>query len=689
MIMDEAHKSKYSLHLIDDKMYYDLRDKYWWPGMKKDIVVYVSRCLTYLKVKAEHQRPSGLLQQPEIPKWKWEGIAMDFVKRLSRTSSGHDTIWVIMDRLTKSAHFLPIRVDYKMDRLARLHLNEIVARNCVSISIIYNRSRFTLRFWQSMQQALGTRLDIRFTYHPQTDEIRKGHLIGPDYVDKRRKPLEFSVGDCVLLKVSPLKSMVCFGKKGKLTPRFVRPFEIVKKVGPVAYRLRLPEELKGVHDTFHMSNLKKCLPDPTLQVPLDEIQVDAKLNFVEEPVEILEREFKKLKHSRITIVKVWWNSKRGSEFTWEHEDQMKLNIRIYLVLIVVEFRGRNLLKGIEVKGYFDRLESLNMVFDAELSINIILSGLLADYNQSCVNCWSQCKEKKDFSFQRKGKAAKGKSNRGSKRKAESKITLKSDPKEALCFYCNTEWHWKRSYPKYLKDLKDEKLKRVVTQGLKESRMLKHKEINLVMGNKKITHDGYKFSFDNENRDILVYSNGCFMFKASPCKGIYETVKCISHNGNMILNVRSSNEFDKSKLWHSCLRHVNKKRIVQLQKDGVLESFDFKSDDVCECCLLGKITKSPFTRSCERGSSDMEKFKARYSADSTCESKYIVACEASKEAIWIKNFIGDLGVFPMEVSIDLRLSWSVSRLSMNIRYIIENAATLMSTYWELSIGETRN
>ncbi|GJW62228.1 putative reverse transcriptase domain-containing protein [Tanacetum coccineum] len=180
-------------------------------------------------------------------------------------------------------------------------------------------------------------------------EVGEGQLIGPElvqettekisqikdrlkvardrqksYADKRRKPLEFSVGDYVLLKVSPWKGVVRFGKKGKLAPRFVGPFEIVEKVGPVAYRLDLPEELNGVHDTFHVSNLKKCLADPTLQVPLDEIRVDAKLNFVEEPVEILEREFKKLKRSRIAIVKVRWNSKRGPEFTWEREDQMKL-----------------------------------------------------------------------------------------------------------------------------------------------------------------------------------------------------------------------------------------------------------------------------------------------------------------------------------------------------------------------------
>ncbi|GKF61768.1 putative reverse transcriptase domain-containing protein, partial [Tanacetum coccineum] len=147
LIMDEAHKSKYSVHPGADKMYYDLRDMYWWPGMKKDIAIYVSRCLTCLKVKAEHQRLFGLLQQPEIPKWKWERITMDFVTKIPRTSSRHDAIWFIIDRLTKSAYFLPMREDYKMDKLARIYLNEIVARHGVPISIISDcDSRFTSRF---------------------------------------------------------------------------------------------------------------------------------------------------------------------------------------------------------------------------------------------------------------------------------------------------------------------------------------------------------------------------------------------------------------------------------------------------------------------------------------------------------------------------------------------------------------
>nr|GEV97412.1 hypothetical protein [Tanacetum cinerariifolium] len=294
LIMDEAHKSKYFVHPRADKMYYYLRDRYWWPGMKKDIAMYVN--------------------------------------------------WI---------------------------LNKIIARHGVPISIISNRdSRFTSRFWQSMQEALGTRLDMSTTYHPQTDGQSERtiqtledmlracvldfggswdvhlslieFLYNNSYLSSvrcapfealygrkcrspiMRKPLEFSVSDYVLLKVSPWKGVVRFRKKGKLAPRFVRPFEITGRISPVAYRLRLPKELNGIHDTFHVSNLKKCLADPTLQVPLDEIQVDAKLNFVEEPMEILEKEFKKLKRSRISIVKVWWNLKPGPEFTWEREDQMKL-----------------------------------------------------------------------------------------------------------------------------------------------------------------------------------------------------------------------------------------------------------------------------------------------------------------------------------------------------------------------------
>ncbi|GJU18073.1 putative reverse transcriptase domain-containing protein [Tanacetum coccineum] len=298
---------------------------------------------------------------------------MNFITKLPRSKSRHDTIWVVVDRLTKSAHFLVIRGDYSMEKLARLYIDEIVARHGVPVSIILDRDgRVTSCFWQTLQKALGMRLDMSTAYHPQMDgqseciiqtlgdilracvidfggswdvhlplaefsynnsyhlsiqcapfkasygrkcrspimwvEIGESRLIGPElvqettnkvvlikeklkatrdrqksYADNRRKPLEFEVGDQVLLKASPWKGVIHFGKKGKLAPRYVGPFKILERIGPIAYRLRLLEELSSVHDTFPMSNLRKCLADANLYVPLDEIKIEKTLHFVEEP----------------------------------------------------------------------------------------------------------------------------------------------------------------------------------------------------------------------------------------------------------------------------------------------------------------------------------------------------------------------------------------------------------------------
>ncbi|GJW25999.1 putative reverse transcriptase domain-containing protein [Tanacetum coccineum] len=290
--MNEAHTTKYFVHPGADKMYYDLRDLYWWPEMKKDIALYVRKCLTFSKVKAEHQKPSGLLQQPEIPEWKWENIIMDFIMKLQRTSSGHEPIWVIVDRLTKSAHFLAVHEDYKTERLARLYINEIIARHDEPMSIIPDHdSHFTSGIWQSLQKALGTHIDLSTAYHPQTDgqsgctiqtleDMLRACAIDfggnwdvhlplvefsyinsyhssvkcapfealyrrkcrtaiawaeKSYANNRRNPLEFIVGDKVLLKVSPWKDVVRFDKRSNLSSRYVGPFEVVERVGPVAY----------------------------------------------------------------------------------------------------------------------------------------------------------------------------------------------------------------------------------------------------------------------------------------------------------------------------------------------------------------------------------------------------------------------------------------------------------------------
>ncbi|GKC42019.1 putative reverse transcriptase domain-containing protein [Tanacetum coccineum] len=310
--------------------------------MKADITTYVSKCLTCAKVKAEHRRPSGLLVQPDIPQWKWDNITMDFVTNLPKSSQGYDTIWVIVDRLTKSVIFVPMRETDPMDKLARMYLKEVVTRHGIPLSIICDRDpRFASNFWRSLHNALGTSLDMSTAYHPQTDgqsertiqtledmlrscaidfgkgwvnhfplvefsynnsyhagikaapfealygqkchspvcwaEVGEVQLTGPEivqettekiiqikqrmqaardrqksYADLKRKPMEFQVGDKVMLKV-------------------------LEKVGEVAYKLELTEELSRVHNTFHVSNLKKCYADEPLAVPLDGLHFDDKL----------------------------------------------------------------------------------------------------------------------------------------------------------------------------------------------------------------------------------------------------------------------------------------------------------------------------------------------------------------------------------------------------------------------------
>ncbi|GKA07855.1 putative reverse transcriptase domain-containing protein [Tanacetum coccineum] len=322
LIMHESHKSKYSIHPGSDKMYQDLKKLYWWPNMKAEIATYVSKCMTCAKVKAEYQKPSGLLVQPIIPIWKWENITMDFVTKLPKTTSGQDTIWVIVDRLTKSAHFLPMKETDTMEKLTRQYLKEVVSRHGVPVSIISDRdngqSERTIQMLEDMLRAcvmdFGKGWDrhlplIEFSYNNSYHTSIKAVPFEALYGRKCRSPICWAE-----------KGVICFGKRGKLNPRYSGPFKILAKVGTVAYRLELPEKLSRVHSTFHDSNLKKCLSDEPLAIPLDEIHVDDKLNFIEELVKIMDREVKRLKQSRIPIMKVRWNSIRGPEYTWQHED---------------------------------------------------------------------------------------------------------------------------------------------------------------------------------------------------------------------------------------------------------------------------------------------------------------------------------------------------------------------------------
>ncbi|GJR02147.1 putative reverse transcriptase domain-containing protein [Tanacetum coccineum] len=305
VIMHESHKLKYSIHPGSDKMYQDMKKLYWWPNMKADIATYVSKCLTYAKVKAEHQRPSGLLVQPKIPEWKWDNNQlMDFVPKLPNHRKAM-TPFGIVDR----------------------HTNYHASIKAVPFEALYGRKCRSPVCWTEVGEAqiLGPELIQETTERivQIKQRMQAAHDRQKSYANLKHKPMEFQVGDKVMLKVSPWKGVVHFGKRGKLNPRYVGPFKVIGKVGEVAYKLELPEELSRVHNTFHVSNLKKCYADEPLAVPLDGLHFDDKLQFVEEPVEIMDREVKRLKRSRIPLIKVRWNSKRGLEFTWEREDQFK------------------------------------------------------------------------------------------------------------------------------------------------------------------------------------------------------------------------------------------------------------------------------------------------------------------------------------------------------------------------------
>ncbi|GJT02010.1 putative reverse transcriptase domain-containing protein [Tanacetum coccineum] len=336
VIMHESHKSKYSIHPGSEKMYQDVKKLYWWPNMKAGIATYVGKCLTCVRVKAEHQRSSGLLVQPEIPEWKWDNITMDFITKLPKSSQGFDTIWVIVDRLTKSAHFLPIRENDPLDKLARLYLNRIVARHGIPASIICDRDgRFTSNFWRSFQKALGTDISMSTAYHPETDgqsertiqtleDMLRACVIDFGKVSitgvlgrSWRSPTDWpGVDPRNNIKDRPdqAEDASCSGSTKELRRSEMKANGVRAKVGKVAYKLELPQELSRVHHTFHVSNMKKCYADEPLVMPLEGIHVDDKLQFVEEPVEIMEREIKRLKQSRIPLVKVFleldlWNSK--------------------------------------------------------------------------------------------------------------------------------------------------------------------------------------------------------------------------------------------------------------------------------------------------------------------------------------------------------------------------------------------
>ncbi|GAU46468.1 hypothetical protein TSUD_402350 [Trifolium subterraneum] len=414
-ILEEAHKSGFSIHPGSTKMYHDLKKNYWWPNMKTEIAEFVSRCIVCQQVKIEHQKPAGPLQPLEIPEWKWEHITMDFVTGLPRNQKGEDSIWVIVDRLTKSAHFIAVKSTYKVSRYAEIFLEEIVKLHGVPVSIVSDRDpAFTSHFWRAFQKAMGTRIRMNTSNHPQTDgqsertiqtledmlraciledggnwskhlhliefaynnsyhastgmapyealygrkcrtplcwtEVGDKGVLGPEiiqettlkiksvkehmrvaqsrqksYADHRRRPIEFEQGDHVFLRVTPKLGLRGVFKTKKLAPRYIGPYQILKRVGSVAYQLALPPSMSRMHDVFHVSQLRKFIPDPFVPVELESIDLQPDLTYQPDPIRVVDRDVKALRNKKIPVVKVEWSRAPDGEFTWELESEMMKN----------------------------------------------------------------------------------------------------------------------------------------------------------------------------------------------------------------------------------------------------------------------------------------------------------------------------------------------------------------------------
>ncbi|XP_028108395.1 uncharacterized protein LOC114307198 [Camellia sinensis] len=292
-------------------MYHNLKERFWWIGMKKDIASHVSKFLHCQRVKAEHQRLAGMLQPFLIPEWKWEHITVDFMVGLHQSVLKNEAIWVIVDRLTKSVHFLPIRIMYSLTKFSTVYIKEIIRLHGTPVSIIFDRDpRCVSHFWNKLQKALGTTLKFSTAYHSQID----------GYSDTRRRDREFQIGDRVFLKISPTRGVIRFGKQGKLNPRYIGPFEILKRIGFVAYCFALPPELSNVHNMFHISMLHRY---PEHVVDYENLEVQEDLSYEEQFVQILDRRDQILRNKTIPLVKVLWRNHRVEEATWETESQMQ------------------------------------------------------------------------------------------------------------------------------------------------------------------------------------------------------------------------------------------------------------------------------------------------------------------------------------------------------------------------------
>jgi hypothetical protein len=388
--------------------------------MKIEIAKYVSQCDIYQRVKASYLKTAGILQPLPIPSWKWEDISMDFIVGLPNTSQKYDSIWVVVDRLTKTAHFIPMHTTYNAKKYAEIYLDQIIRLHGVPKTIIsYRGAPFIARFWEQLQHSLGAKLIRSSTYHPQTDgqtervnqiledmlracviqydknwdkclslaefsynnsyqsslkmapfealygrrcrtplswsQTGERKIFGPNlvteaeekvkiiqsnlkaaqswqksYADKRRKPLQFEVGDFVYLRVSPTRGIQRFGIKGKLAPLYIGPFEILEIWGLVAYSLQLPPQLAAIHDVFHVSQLRKCIKTPTEIIESQAIEIESDLSYTEHPIRILDTKERSTRTEAVKMFKIQWNNHIEEEVTWETEPYLQHNYPDFL-----------------------------------------------------------------------------------------------------------------------------------------------------------------------------------------------------------------------------------------------------------------------------------------------------------------------------------------------------------------------
>ncbi|WVZ63664.1 hypothetical protein U9M48_013278 [Paspalum notatum var. saurae] len=382
-ILDEAHTSVFTMHPGSNKMYQDLEQKFWWTRMKQEIAKYVSECDVCQRVKADHLKPAGMLQPLALPAWEWEDIHMDFIVGLPRTQKSYDSIWVIIDRFTKFAHFIPMKSWYNAQNYAEIYISRIVSLHGVPRTITSNRGSFQVErvnqiledmlracaltystkwdeclplaefaynnnYQKSLEMApfealYGRRCRTplnwcepgeRVTFGPdlvtQAEEqvkfihanLKRAQSRQKSYSDKRRRPLAFEKNDHVYLRVSPTKGVHRFGVKGKLAPRYTGPFKILERCGPVAYRLELLPHLAAIHDVFHVSQLKKCLRVPEEAVDTSQIQIEPDLTYEEHPIKILHQKQRSTRRRTINFYKVQWSNHSEEEATWEQEEYL-------------------------------------------------------------------------------------------------------------------------------------------------------------------------------------------------------------------------------------------------------------------------------------------------------------------------------------------------------------------------------